>query len=330
MAYQMTGNKYYPNTRATWIPRGRIRAYDDYTDSFLPVPGVRVRATHLLNVKETLTDVQGWFTLPSFNNSVSYKIVWESDEWDIRDGLVGQATFEGPTTNTSWHPEIGPEHEKNVRYAATHRAAYKYYFQDINGLLRPTFSSKLKICQRVANSGTPSVFSNVLGWHIESWIYNSYGSLRKIHDMYYYIAHELGHASHYSHNQDDYNTYSQSIKESWALFSGLTVYKKEYGDYFESAYTSYENEWPNVSNVRYSPIFLDLFDDYNQSLPDNTTLPNDVVGGYSCSTLGSILNDAAYTLADLKIKVKENKPVGVFDSDIDTLFTVFESNWIDD
>lgn len=331
VAYEMTGNQYYPQTRASWTPSGTIQAYDDTTNLYLPVPGVRVRATHLLTVKETLTDVFGCFTLPSFKSSVSYKIIWESDEWDIRDGLVGQATFDGPTQQTSWYPMIGVEHEKNVRYAATHRALYKCYYQYIEGLMRPNFSSKLKICQRVANSSYPSVFTNdnLMGWHIESWIYNADGNLRKIHAMYYNIAHEIGHAAHYSHNNNDYNNYSKAIKESWALFYGLKVYEKEYGVNYEY-YDYYENNWPYVPNVRYSPVFIDLYDNHNQSEPTHTVYPNDFVTGYSCSTLSDILNNSTYTLGALKQAAKQNLPTGVIDSDVDTLFIIYGDNWIDD
>ncbi len=63
---------------------------------------------------------------------------------------------------------------------------------------------------------------------------------------------------------------------------------------------------------------------------DNSSLPNDVVCGYTGSQLSGILNNSAYTLSALKTKVKASKPSGVTDYDIDTLFDVYESNWIND
>lgn len=135
-AYRITGNQYMPETKSSWNPNGRIRAYDNINNSMTAVPGVRVRATHLLKVKETLTDDDGRFTLPSFNSSVTYKLIWESDNWDIRDGLTGQAVYDGPTSNSQWFPEIGSSNEKSVRYAATHRAAYKFYYKDIDGFIK--------------------------------------------------------------------------------------------------------------------------------------------------------------------------------------------------
>ena len=40
--------------------------------------------------------------------------------------------------------------------------------------------------------------------------------------------------------------------------------------------------------------------------------------------------DSANTLSALKTRVKASEPSGVTDYDIDTLFAVYESNWIND
>ena len=341
-AYRITGNEYFPETKASWTPSGRIRAYDNVHNAMTPVPGVRVRATHLLKVKEGLTDNEGRFTLASFNSSVTYKIIWESNDWDIRDGLTGQATFDGPTLSTSWFPEIGTTHEKNVRYAATQRAAYTFYFKDIEGILRPAFNNKLKICQHDTSNSYPSVFTNAnaMGYHIESWIYDIFGSLHSIDKMYYVIAHELGHSAHYSHNDNDYGSYSTAVKESWALFSGLIAYNKEYGSQNTDGfiyYNVYEKEWPGTSSgnsIEYTPIFLDLYDDYNQHLdntiPNCSSLPDDSVSGYTGLQLSGILSNNTYTKKKKKTKVKWSEPVGVTDSDIDTLFELYVTNSVDD
>ena len=109
--------------------------------------------------------------------------------------------------------------------------------------------------------------------------------------MYYYVSHELSHAAHYSNNQNDYNNYSKAIKDSWAYFAGLTVYEEEYGIHANNHLYIYEEMWPNIDNINYSPLFLDLKDDHNQS--DELialTLPNDVVSGFSNLQLCAIMS----------------------------------------
>lgn len=326
-AYKITGND-LPNLQTksgSWTPNGRIRAFDDKTSTLLPVPGVRVRASHLLKVKETLTDIQGRFSLPSFNNSVSYKIVWESDEWDIRDGLIGQATFDGPTSSAQWFPEIGTGHEKNVRYAAIQRAAYRWFHGDNDGLLRPAFSDKLKICQRVDTNLYPGMFSNAnaMGWHIEIWIRDTTEQYRSIHSIYDCAAHEIGHASHYSH-VSSYNSYCQSIKESWALFVEGVLYQKEYGVFPHNYITSQES-WPGITPIEYSPIFIDLYDNTNQHTFDPST-PKDEVSGYSAMLLNGILINGSTSLDNLQRNLYP-LPVGVTKDQVDTLFSYYITNW---
>lgn len=327
-AYRITGNEYFPETKASWNPSGRIRAYDDSLNTMTAVPGVRVRATHLLKVKETLTDEQGRFTLPSFNSSVTYKLIWESDDWDIRDGLIGQATYDGPNLSTQWFPEIETTHEKNVRYAATHRAAYRWFYGDIDGLIRPDLSDKLKICQRVEASSHRGVFTNsgAMGWHVEIWIHDSMGNNRAIRTSYEAAAHEIGHAAHYS-RVDSYNSYSDSIKESWAQFVEGILTQKEYGTY-SSNYIKVHDSWPEINHPEYTPIFIDLYDDVNQHILNENT-PNDSVSGFSIWQLNIILLNGSTNLSELQDNLTP-LPAGVTTDQINAFILEYENDWVED
>ena len=329
-AYRITGNEYdaIPETKSSWNPSGRIRAKDDYYNAMVAVPGVRVRATHLLKVKEALTDEEGRFTLPSFNSSVTYKIIWESDDWDIRDGLTGQATFDGPNLSTQWFPEIDTTHEKNVRYAATQRAAYRWYYGDVEGLIRPAFSNKLKICQRVEANSHKGVFTHsaAMDWHIEIWIRDSTGAYRTIRNSYEVTAHELGHAAHFS-RVNSFNSYCDSIKESWALFVGGVLTQKEYGTY-SVEYNVVHEGWPEINHVKYTPIFIDLFDTVNQHELHEYT-PNDTVAGFSTTQLNTALLNSSTSLLALKNNLTPLH-VGVTMDQINNLFSEYENHWVED
>lgn len=332
-AYRITGNKYedMPETKASWHPSGRIRAYDDEISAYNPVKGVRIRGTHLLKVKETLTNSQGQFTLESFSNSVSLKIIWESDDWDIRDGLIGQATFDGPQLNNqTWFCDIDTTHQKNVRYAAIHRAAYRYYYDDIGGLARPVIANKLKICQRDTYDIHGGVFNlnEATGLSsIEIFTKNSSGAYKPMNVIFFVAAHELGHAVHYSWTGSDWSDYCGSIKESWGVFTSSILFQKEYNRTPDRYF-----RWPlppdnGTSDLHYTPIFLDLYDDINQH-DYYTPCPDDEVTGYTPALLNTLLIHT-HTLLSLKTKVKQNKPNGVTDEMINTLFNVYEANWIE-
>lgn len=327
-AYRITGNEYdvIPETKSSWNPNGRIRAYDTDMASYIPVKGVRIRGTHLLKVKETLTDTNGCFTLASFNNPVSLKIVWESDDWDIRDGLIGQATFDGPSLNNqSWYCDIGTNHEKNVRYAVIQNVAYKCFYENIGGLYAPLFSNKLKFCQHTGHGSSCFDSSIPGGEFIETYIEDILGDYKGSKEYTENVAHEIGHSVHYSWATSVYNSHSQIIKESWADFYSVAIKYQIYGEFM-----AYVDSWPKYTiNLEYSPIFIDLYDDVNQrSFYNDSDLPDDNVSGYTWGQLNLILY-YSFSLADLKTKAKNTKPACVTNDQIDSLFTVYEANWSD-
>ena len=333
-AYRITGNEYdvIPETKSSWNPSGRIRAYDTEKAVYVPVKGVRVRGTHLLKVKEALTDTSGYFSLAAFSNPVNMKVVWESDDWDIRDGSIGQATFDGPQLNNqSWYCDIGESHEKNIRYAVIQNVAFKCFYEDIGGLFPPLFSHRLKFCQH-SSSGSSNFDCTIMGAEFIDTYILSFGEYLDSKEYSETVAHEIGHSVHYSWSIADYNDHSSIIKESWADFYQFAISYLIYGSFHNT-----DLFWPNnttPSTLKYSPIFIDLFDDQNQStlypgLVFPMGMPNDNVTGYSWNSLNTILYHS-YTISDLKAKAKNPKPYGVTDAQIDSLFVVYEANWTND
>lgn len=78
----------------------------------------------------------------------------------------------------------------------------------------------------------------------------------------------------------------------------------------------------NFSN-EYSPLFIDLIDDYNQRVLlgaryDDFEYANDSVKGYDLATLNNILIKS-HGLESLSKNLKKQKPNGVTDSQIDNL-----------
>lgn len=331
-AYIMTGNELpEPLTKGeSWNPSGRIRAYDDETTSYIPVPGVRIRGTHLLKVKETMTNSMGLFTLESFNSSVSLKVVWESDDWDIRDGQTGQATFDGPSLNNqTWMLDIGVNHEKNVRYAAIQRATYRYYYGDNDGLIRPAFTGKLKICQKDSYDECAFVHNDNTGIHrIDIFIKQSNNSYSPINLIFFHTAHELGHAAQYSVVRDSYDEYCQSIRESWGVFTAYILFNKEYG-YLPNIFSFWPNPIdptsPSTTFIFYTPIFVDLYDNYNQHNVISNC-PTDTVSGYSPYDINLILL-LSRDLNALKYNAVQHLPIGVTTDMMNSLFSVYDNYW---
>ena len=159
MAYQITGNSDEEETdtngsiaspasttaetmssssNGRWTPSGRIRVYDDVKDGMIPLEGVKVIVYRGCKTKQGFTDSNGNFTCDgSFKYKANYKIKWERGYWDIRDGLIGQAYYNGPKSNGEWILDIGQSNNKSLRYATIHRALYRMFYGNVGGLSRP-------------------------------------------------------------------------------------------------------------------------------------------------------------------------------------------------
>lgn len=303
-AYEITGQEYESpgaTKGASWNPSGYIRAYDNFA-GYVPIQNVRVRATHLLNVKEDLTDAQGYFFIGSFKNAVSLKVIWESEEWDIRHGNVGQATYDGPNnTNVPWNLYIASTQTHSVHYAAIHRAANRNVHGNNRGLSRPEYSRKIKISymENGINGGnTGGEFNPVPvggtlpdiriagidneGTRVPSRVFSS-------------CCHEMGHAAQYTNNNGF--QCSDPIKESWGIFVQYILTIQEYTE-LNCVSSLFQYNPPgvlvvdNVYNFQatstdahfmtYTPMFVDLYDDYNQKTYHNFDwYPNDEISGMS-------------------------------------------------
>jgi len=78
-------------------------------------------------------------------------------------------------------------------------------------------------------------------------------------------------------------------------------------------------------NDFYTPLFIDLIDDYNQKTYYNgNNRPDDRVKNYTFFCIESILFGVR-DLELLRAMLKMNKPVGVHDGDIDELINFYKN-----
>ena len=111
------------------------------------------------------------------------------------------------------------------------------------------------------------------------------------------VIHELGHVHHFyiRGGYSQFNDVADLLKESFASYIGWSVGEQYYTSkgyalsYGEHLNWQHRQEWtPNSGNI-YSPLFVDLTDDYNQAnLTDTITgVPASVVNdmGTQCTTI---------------------------------------------
>ena len=322
MAYQITGNSDEEETdtngsiaspasntvepmssssNGRWTPSGRIRVYDDVKGGMIPLEGVKVIAYRGCKTKQGFTDSIGNFTCDgSFKYKANYKIKWERGYWDIRDGLTGQAYYNGPKSNGEWNLDLANnKHYKSLGYATIHRALHRMFYGDIGGLDRLQMEKKIKVCYihddknpsngryglaLTSDNGQSAPKIRIYGYVMVDQILDIVSTQK----MFYAVCHEVGHVIHYAKNRPKYNIADTHLRNAWARLVEYVVGKIEYESLNLWAGEGCLNETEvlvddnGVSKTwiipqdyynfqadidpqnTYAPILIDVVDDYNQ------------------------------------------------------------------
>jgi hypothetical protein len=295
---------------------------------WLPVPGCQVRANRWFTTKTQITNYDGTFVINHWWPSGSYvdmDIKWDRTDFDIRTGSYGQAITSNQNIIGPWNPNISesvsPDH---YIYAHVHRAAYQYYYDNTFGIQRPPSANfpglggKMHLGAK-QGSGTSHYFAFNAGWSASEikLIFNltktDPAGDDNIHDgrgIFATTIHELTHASHWTMGMD-YIAYASNagqagrLAESWAQAVGWHITRQVYSSTALSLTAniltdtedkqlmalSAMNQTGSVldNDPWYTPLFIDLIDDYNQGFFQGAGRPTDTANGFFISTLQSYL-----------------------------------------
>ena len=299
-ALRITGNEYSnPNGRmGSYNPSGRITMSDDVL-GVVGVEGAKVRANRWFTTYEAITDANGYFWMNStFVNPCNYSIIWERADFDILEGGTFanfQAEYNGPKQSGGWYLNI--DGGRSLMYAAIHRAAHYYYYQQ-NVLRTPrngSFFSRLSISAYDWEQGNSNGDALTSGF-LKSWLdfpdIRIFKPSRGPYAIYSTTIHELAHASHWAMNRENFRNTDDVIIESWARVVQWTFTNEEYNSVRPNWNNGIQGIDPTfqdgIANV-YTPIFIDLIDDFNQSINISSSLPNDDVSGYTIRQMEDVL-----------------------------------------
>jgi hypothetical protein len=336
------GEKAKMQKASKWNPSGTITVYDDVLKRQIPLQQAEVHARYGVHIERVLTNDNGYFSTSSFRYKVNYSIKWKRGKYDIRNGGLLQAWYNGPKQKSAWNLNI-QKGGKSIMYATMHRAAYKAFYGDNLNIYRPTLSMrKTKLCY-IDKYGTGVFWGNMgLGIlpDIKIWGKNASGNYRTTEIIFGTTTHELGHQSHYQYMGNiQYWQTSKLIYESWAQAVEWALtndeYKKLWLKYGGDAGRNYNHNvgtggeggqrWTkSMSNWEYSPIFIDLIDDYNQQIRENDTdFPNDNVTGYTLKDINFTILRNSYGLSSLYNTVQNNRISGVSYDAVEQLFALY-------
>ncbi len=340
-------------------PSGYVTCYDSYLKRYVPIRHLKVRIQTATRYEVIWTNKDGYYK--SKNNymlDVTRKFIWESGDWDIRDGWLSQASYTRDTYKwTSYDWTIKANEEQSL-YAYVHRALMQTIDRGNEHLDLPDFGGKLKI--KVVDDydsddpyGSTTRSTVALGsWSIASDI-TIYGREDKNNrrgpvGIIFTTCHELGHAIHIRKvGTSVYKEQRCDITEAWAELVGWYMTRAEYNYY----YSEFPNDgykylsetdfypttgnlinWPFVNDKNYSPIFVDLVDKVNQqnvilcsdysliSRSDpSTDRPNDNIYSYNLKEVQNIIKYGVSSYEDVYKYILKN-PKGNSKNEIISLF----------
>jgi len=318
-ALRITGNlsKEENTTKSRWRPAGRITVWDDIQNSQIPLQGAKVIARWWFFWEKGFTDANGYYSVSGTfkgDRAVNYSIIWERDNWDIREEEWGQAYYNGPKKTGDWNLDINSG--KSLRYATIHRAALIYYYGNSVGIQTPPqdawYKRRLKIgyYHRSANENIngdanpywPQWYTwpdiRIFGENSNGW--------RNTRDIFATSIHELAHASHWDLvGKLDFINTSTIVAESWARGVQWAITRNSYAGYR-----------PPYSFGSYTGVVEDLVDGLGG------TGSYDQVSGYTMYQIEQALKGAK-TWTEWKNNIK-NKYDNATENQLDNLFTYWQ------
>ena len=277
---------------------GYLKSYDSRTATYTPVKNVEVEFFNGFATSHAYTDSIGYFFLPFAESNHQIVINLRNDKFAVRDNLTSnvKSLAIAPYITLSL---TDPDYRVNIPsnfYFDVYKSA-DYYFDGQNDLLTciPKYDTSGDIMDIHAIDSSSDNYlgafyyslNNSFSPYIQIW--NPYngnytGATSKVLGT---VNHELGHATHYVYSGATvfYNT-DNIVKESFASFVGwYNVFRYYYSLVGNNHYdvhsicTQGRQSWtPDLSgsSVYYSPLFIDLFDNYDQSTV-NTTFNVDLI-----------------------------------------------------
>lgn len=275
---------------------GCITVYDNRLHDYVPLANARVNYYKFyIFPASTTTDSLGNFTL---NNATTYRelsVELKNQKFVVRDSLTSNVASIA-LGNLDHYLSDGnyADISLSTRFTTDVFKAAQYYFFGSNDALSEVslYDSTGNVLDIYAinepNGSVGGTFTYPSSSQPYICIWNPYqGNYTSASSKIFGIVlHELGHATHYTifgHSQ--YLNTDKVIKESFGAFWGWFNVKEYYSDIISSHEdvhnycTEGRQKWipDGISSSKYTPFFIDLYDDYNQNVLLGSTYNDDTI-----------------------------------------------------
>lgn len=290
-AFSITHNEVEQNqtkSRGKWRPQGVITYEDEYLGK-IGMEGVRVDVKRWFTTHTGFVDANGYYSCDGrFKGSAKYNFKMERYNFRI-NGAGVREHYSSNTRKGNFDYHFSRKVNESEYFIATiFRAAFHYYYKDIQGLRRPpmnsTWKQQLKIKARNSSdeliNGNFSSYRRFLGLGNHIHIFNQLLIPdRTTINIYATTIHELAHASHWAMSDKEgckhkhFLNAETKMVESWASGVQWALTKM--------IYTSYKGRNYSTKNPNYTNIVIDLVDEEGDINNGKNKNQGDFVSGYT-------------------------------------------------
>ena len=284
-----------------------ITDYDNQLGTSVPLPHLKVRFQIGSSINDRITDNNGAFTY-NYVSGTTVQAILQSDKWIITNS---SSTNPLMIDLTSQFASGASNIEVDNSLCPVFRAL-EYYYYGNHGVILTNNSSLIRVKIITNYSGHSGEFHPGL---LGPSAIDIYTGIYEDMELFEKVCHEMGHFNHYLRrgNFFKYTSVHRLFKESYASYSGWHVGTQYFLTYNPTASESVINRyigdrWQNWKSTdtgdgsHYSPLFVDLIDDFNQSV-NNASLNNDTISGSNHQIIFAMI--APKNWQDIKSKLSE-------------------------
>lgn len=293
--------------------KGESVYYDTFIKKHIPQKNLKFRFQLGLNIWETYTQSDGTFSITNtIPTNATVSIVYQHPYWKItRESSTSPHSTSFGTVASNWGSDLSRVvlfyYGSTVPANALHSPINYYYNgrHSIQTWLYENDGIRVIAMERTDPNATAEFYySKNNRAYIKVYLYN----LDKSNYLAGSILHEFGHFTHYGesggYTGSAYNGFKavhNLIVESFSSYAGYYLTEEYYKDMgYTKPYSNYNisnqdrQDWSKThtgSIACYSPLFVDLIDDYNQGAA-LSYYPNDAIKNVPHSVMKQIAKEA--------------------------------------
>jgi hypothetical protein len=315
--------------------------------------GVKVRARRWFIMYIAHPDFYGNYRMKhKFKRKCNYAIFFETNRFNVKQRFhnilqSGVCWINGPKQTGDWNHTIANGFDRFAGHIF--RAAYRYHYKDIGGLRRPISFRNLYMIKTTyiainndnGVGSNPIIINGVKVWRFENSIGNEYDS----DEIFSTTSHETAHTTHFQIMPTTMHwlSVSKTVRESWAIgvewyLSHIEYVEKnlpDYGafNYYDGSTTpGYPNTyayqyWNKELSEDYTTLFINIIDNHNELGVfyqfRGSGYVDDRVSDYNLGFVESEMLKHISGVNSVSQQLKDNKPAGVTDAQIDLLISYY-------